>query len=97
MVRRIESIQNDIGNIVREMQELRRGQRPDSRSDSTSSGKRIYELAQILDALYAEKRALHAPSVPTPSASERRRTSRQHRKVAEDLIARLFDGRLGTR
>jgi len=66
MARRIESIQSDIANVAREIQELRRAQLRASRNDPTSKGKRIYEVARELDALYAEKRSLHAP-LPAPT------------------------------
>jgi hypothetical protein len=97
MARSIESIQSDIANVAREIQELRRAQLRASRNDPTSQGKRIYELARELDALYAEKRSLHAPlPAPTLQVSERQRAGRRHGKAAEDLIARLFGGSLGS-
>ena len=97
MARSIESIQSDIANVAREIQELRRVQLQALRNDPTSNGKQIYELARKLDALYAEKRSLHAPlPAATLQVSERRRADRRHGKAAEDLIARLFGGSLSS-
>ena len=90
MARSIQSIQSDIANVAREIQELRRTQRRVSADDPPPTGKRIYELARALDTLFAEKRSVHAPSAPLSQVSERRRAARRHRKAAEDLIARLF-------
>ena len=97
MARSIERIQSDIAAVAREIQELRRIQLGVAKGDSSSKGKRIYELARELDALYVEKRSLHAPPpVPSLPASERRRAGRRHRKAAEDLIAHLFGRNLGS-
>ena len=96
MIRTIESIQTDIADTVCEIQELRRAQGP-TWDAPESPTHRIHELTLRLDALYAEKRSLHAPlPAPTLQVSERRRTGRRHGKAAEDLIARLFGVSLGS-
>lgn len=95
MARSIESIQTDIASVAREIQELRRIQLQASKADSSLNGKRIYELARALDALYAEKRSLHAPALAPAPVSERRRASREHSKATDDLMASLFGQSLG--
>lgn len=96
MARSIEDIQTDIANVAREIQELRRDQLRSAVNDPALNGKRIYELARKLDALYAEKRSLNAPVLaPALPASERDRAGHRHARSAEDLVARLFGASRG--